>query len=76
MYGLVRGGAAEWELECTATEPAAGVDLKGPSSREIPAGDSSLSWGVVGAVGQFDMFRRAKVMVDGVLPLIERSVEA
>jgi len=27
-------------------------------------------------VGQFDMFRRAKVMVDGVLPLIERSVEA
>lgn len=70
LEGLTRGDAAgaEWELECTATPATAGVDLKGPFVQGGPGGRFVyLSWGVVDG-GQFTMFRRAKLMLDGVPP--------
>ena len=58
---------AEWELECTATEGPSGVDLKGPFLQGGPGKRFVyLSWGVVGDAGAFTMFRRAKLMLDGV----------
>jgi hypothetical protein len=71
LWGMVRGDAAtaEWELECTVTEHASGVDLKGPFLQGGPgARFVYLSWGVVDDAGAFDMFRRAKLMLDGVPP--------
>jgi hypothetical protein len=70
LWGLVRGDAAvaEWELECAATESPSGVDLKGPFLQGGPGKRFVyLSWGVV-AEGAFTMFRRAKLMLDGVPP--------
>jgi hypothetical protein len=78
LMGLVRGDAetATWTLECTATETDAGVDLKGPNIQGGPSGRFVyLSWGVVAADGAFTMFRRAKLMLDGVPPdVIRRAV--
>ena len=79
LWGLVRGDAAvaEWELECTATEHASGVDLKGPFLQGGPgARFIYLSWGVVDEAGAFTMFRPAKLMLDGVPPgVLRRAVE-
>ena len=69
LWGLVRGDApvAEWELECTATEQASGVDLKGPFPQGGPGATFVyLSWGVVDEAGVFTMFRRAKLWLDAV----------
>ena len=79
LWGLVRGDAAvaEWELECTATEHGSGVDLKGPFLQGGPGKRFVyLSWGVVADAGAFTMFRRAKLMLDGVPPdVLRRAVE-
>jgi hypothetical protein len=78
LMGLVRGDAetATWTLECTATETASGVDLKGPYIQGGPGGRFVyLSWGVVGADGAFTMFRRAKLMLAAVPPdVLTRAV--
>jgi Family of unknown function (DUF5990) len=68
---MVRGdaAAAEWELECRATEHVSGVDLKGPFLQGGPgARFVYLSRGAVDDAGAFDVFRRAKLMLDGVPP--------
>jgi hypothetical protein len=73
LWSMVRGDAAvaEWELECTATENASGVDLKGPYLQGGPgARFVYLSWGVVDDAGAFALFRRAKLMLDGVPPAV------
>ena len=79
LWGLVRGDAvaAQWELECTATQRASGVDLTGPFLQGGPEKRFVyLSWGVVDDAGGFTMFRRAKLMFDGVPPdVLRRSVE-
>ena len=79
LRGLVRGDAAvaEWELECSATEHASGVDLRGPFLQRGPgARFVYLSWGVVDEAGAFTMFRRAKLMLDGVPPdVLGQAVE-
>jgi hypothetical protein len=75
LWGLIRGDAAvaEWELECAATEHASGVDLKGPFLQGGPGKRFVyLSWGVVDEAGVFTMFRRAKLMLDGVPPDVLR----
>jgi hypothetical protein len=55
-----------WELEATATDSQV-VDFRGPYISGPPGGRFIyLSWGVVEAPGSFDMFRRAKIMLDGV----------
>jgi hypothetical protein len=79
LMGLVRGDAesATWTLECTAAETGSGVDLKGPYIQGGPGGRFVyLSWGVVGADGAFTMFRRAKLMLDGVPPAVIRRAAA
>ena len=71
LWGVVRGdaAAAAWDLECTATEHASGLDLKGPFLQGGPgARFVYLSWGVVDDAGAFALFRRAKLMLDGVPP--------
>jgi hypothetical protein len=68
LLGLVRGDAptVAWTLECSAAEVAGGVDVKGRYVQGPPGGRFVyLSWGVVTA-GEFTMFRRAKLMLDGV----------
>jgi uncharacterized protein DUF5990 len=60
-------GSATWTLDCATAATPAGVDLTGryiqgrPGSRFI-----YLSWGVVDDAGGFTMFRRAKLMLDGI----------
>ncbi|MFJ7586822.1 DUF5990 family protein [Streptomyces sp. NPDC097617] len=69
LLGLHPGDAASatWTLECTATQTGAGIDLKGPYVQGRPAGRFVyLSWGSVGDVGGFTMFRRAKLMLDAI----------
>jgi hypothetical protein len=55
-----------WELE--ATPVASEVDdYRGPYISGPPGGRFIyLSWGVVEVPGGFDMFRRAKIMLDGI----------
>jgi hypothetical protein len=80
LWGMVRGDAvvAEWDLECTATEDGSGVDLKGPFLQGGPgARFVYLSWGMVDDAGAFAMFRRAKLMLDGVPPdVLRRAVDS
>ena len=80
LCGLVRGDAAvaEWELECMAIESTSGVDLGGPFLQGGPGRRFVyLSWGVVDESGAFAMFRRAKLMLDGVPPdVLRRAVES
>ena len=55
-----------WEVEATpvASDPA---DLRGPYLSGPPGGRFVyLSWGVVEEPGSFEMFRRAKLMLDAV----------
>ena len=55
-----------WELEATPS-PSGGVDYRGPYISGPPGGRFIyLSWGVVDEPGNFEMFRRAKIMLDGV----------
>jgi Family of unknown function (DUF5990) len=69
LLGLVRGDAesASWSLECAARRTADGIDLTGPYIQGRPGGRFIyLSWGTVESPGTFTMFRRAKLMLDGV----------
>jgi hypothetical protein len=69
---------AEWELECMATESTSGVELRGPFPQGGPGRRFVyLSWGVVDEAGAFTMFRRAKLMLDGVPPdVLRRAIES
>lgn len=59
---------ADWEFEVEVlTRPDGGRDVRGPFVHGRPgARFVYLSWGVVDAAGTFSMFRRAKLMFDGV----------
>jgi hypothetical protein len=64
-----RGDAtsATWILECTTVVSAAEIDVKGPYVQGRPGGRFVyLSWGAVDDAGAFEMFRRAKLMLDAV----------
>ena len=70
--------AASWTLESVAVEGSKGLDIKGPYLQG-PAGARFiyLSWGVVSETGDFTMFRRAKLWIDGVPPdVLRRAVTA
>ena len=55
-----------WELEATPVLSAT-VDFRGPYISGPPGGRFVyLSWGVVEGPGSFEMFRRAKIMFDGI----------
>jgi hypothetical protein len=59
--------SAVWDLECTTARAAAGLDIKGRYIQGRPGGRFIyLSWGAVDDAGAFVMFRRAKLMFDGI----------
>ncbi|CAN3978085.1 DUF5990 family protein [Kitasatospora purpeofusca] len=59
--------SAVWTLECTASPLAEGIDVKGPYVQGRPGQRFVyLVWGNVDPDGGFTMFRRAKLMFDGV----------
>lgn len=59
--------SAVWTLECAATASTNGTDLSGQYVQGRPGGRFIyLSWGVVDGAGAFTLFRRAKLMLDGV----------
>jgi len=70
LVGLVGGDAesATWTLESTVQTASDGLDLKGPCIQGSPgARFVYLSWGVVDDdPSSFQMFRRAKLMLDAV----------
>jgi hypothetical protein len=68
LMGRVRADAESvtWELEATpvSSDP---VDFRGPYISGPPGGRFIyLSWGVVEGPESFEMFRRAKLMFDGI----------
>jgi hypothetical protein len=68
LMGQVRADAASvtWEVEATLV-PSDPTDLRGPYISGPPGGRFIyLSWGVVDQPGSFEMFRRAKIMFDGI----------
>jgi Family of unknown function (DUF5990) len=69
LLGVVPGDApsATWVLDCSVVETASGIDVKGPYVQGPPGGRFIyLNWGVVDDAGTFTMFRRAKLMFDGI----------
>ncbi|MFC5667803.1 DUF5990 family protein [Kitasatospora misakiensis] len=59
--------SAAWTLECAASPLADGLDVKGPHVQGRPGQRFVyLVWGEVDDAGGFTMFRRAKLMLDGV----------
>ena len=68
LMGQVSAGVDSviWELEATPV-PDNPADFRGPYISGPPGGRLIyLSWGVVDRPGSFEMFRRAKIMFDGV----------
>jgi len=69
LLGLTPGSAtsASWTIECMPVPAGNGFDLKGPYIQG-PAGARFiyLSWGTVDDAGNFELFRRAKLWLDGV----------
>ncbi len=80
LVGLTPGDAASatWTLECATKATADGIDVTGacvsgrPGQRFI-----YLSWGMVDGQGGFEMFRRAKLWLDGGVPteVLEQAIE-
>jgi len=73
---LVRGDAesAEWILEARVRRTEAGFDVTGPGVHGRPGERFIyLTWGDLGQV--FDMFRRAKLMLDAVDPALIEAAE-
>ncbi|GAA3788311.1 hypothetical protein GCM10022226_03650 [Sphaerisporangium flaviroseum] len=61
--------SAVWTLECVTVPSENGVDIKGPHIQGRPGGRFVyLSWGTVDGNGGFEMFRRAKLMLDALDP--------
>lgn len=74
---LVRADAdeARWDLTIDVVDRADSIDFRGPEVQG-KSGDRFvyLTWGELGSAGRFEMFRRAKVMLNRVEPdLIESA---
>ena len=77
---LVRADAAEahWELDVDTVRTDAGLDFRG-SAVQGKRGERFLylTWGEVHADGTFEMFRRAKLMLNRIDPdLVASAVDA
>jgi hypothetical protein len=65
-----------WELEATPSS-SDHFDFRGPHISGPPGGRFIyLSWGVVQKPGSFEMFRRAKIMFDGIPAEVLATVQA
>jgi hypothetical protein len=76
---LVRADAPEasWEVDVQVVRADGSLDFRGPAVQG-KRGDRFLylTWGEVHADGEFEMFRRAKLMLDRIEPdLVESAVE-
>lgn len=66
--------SARWSFDCQTLQDGGRVDLRGPYIQgRAGARFIYLSWGVVTETGEFQMFRRAKLQLDGVAPEILRK---
>jgi hypothetical protein len=78
-HGLVRGDAAraEWDVDVRLVVTADGcVDFRGPAVHGRRGNRFLyLTWGNVGPNGDFEMFRRAKLMLDRIDPELVSSAE-
>ena len=77
---LVRADATEvrWEVDVDVVREGGAFDFRGPAVQG-KRGERFiyLSWGEVGPTGEFEMFRRAKLMLDRVEPaLIRKAAQA
>ena len=76
--GLVPGDApsAEWCVDVTVVDDEGVLDFKGPAVQG-KKGERFLylTWGDVGSDGSFDMFRRAKLMLNRIDPTLVRSAQ-
>jgi len=76
---LVRADASEahWDLEVEVARTDDGLDFRGPAVHG-KRGDRFLylTWGEVHANGEFEMFRRAKLMLNRIDPALVASAEA
>ncbi len=68
--------SAVWTFDSDVVQGADGPDFKGPYIQGRP-GDRFiyLSWGSVDDAGTFDMFRRAKLMLDAVAPAVVEQAQ-
>ena len=76
---LVRADAAEarWEITVDVVDRDGSIDFRGPEVQG-KRGERFiyLTWGEVGPVHHFEMFRRAKVMLNRVAPDLVESARA
>ncbi len=74
LLDRVPGDAATavWTFDCDVVRGAHGIDFKGPYIEGRRPGERFvyLSWGSVDDAGTFNMFRRAKLMLDAVDPAV------
>ena len=79
LLGLTPGDAASarWELPCQTVEDDGALTLRGPYIQNRLGGRFVyLSWGQVGAAGEFVMFRRAKLLLRLVDPAVMAAAAA
>jgi Family of unknown function (DUF5990) len=78
LVGMVRADAQSvtWEVVCDAFKGPAGTDLRGAEIQGRPGNRFLyLSWAHRAEDGELRMFRRAKIMIDGVpRATLERAV--
>ena len=73
LLGLTPGDApaAQWTIDCQVTDTPAGPDVKGPYIQGPPGGRFIyLNWVTGDDAGNFRLFRRAKLWLDGVPPAV------
>jgi hypothetical protein len=71
LLEMIPGDApsAVWSLDCDVVTARDGIDCKGPYIQGRPHERFIyLSWGAVDGAGAFNMFRRAKIWLDGADP--------
>lgn len=63
--------SAAWTVDCIAVPSKAGMDLRGPYIQGPPGGRFIyLSWGTVDGSDGFSLFRRAKLWLDAIPPVV------
>jgi sugar/nucleoside kinase (ribokinase family) len=79
LLGVVPGDApsATWVIDCSTATTSSGIDVKGPYIQGPPRGRFIyLNWVVIDDDNTFTMFRRAKLMFDGIPPdVLERAAD-
>ena len=68
--------SATWSIDCDVVATPDGIDYKGPYIQGRPRERFVyLSWGAVDGDGTFDMFRRAKIWLDGCDPAVLEAAQ-